>query len=142
MFSRSEVMQPFLGHSTVSGNVMEDLGVTIGKVHALTLLRSHAQKCESLMGFAHDDTSLRSLATDNVDRSATDPRDTIFALLGLSSYPESVTVDYSKSVRDIYVKATREMIIDTTGPSLNIICTTYRSDRPSDHDLPSWIPDF
>jgi hypothetical protein len=149
MFPRAEVMEPFLGHSMVFGNTMEDLGLAMGKVHALTLLRSRAQECESLMGFSHDDTSLRSLAMENIDRSATDPRDMLYALLGLSSCPDSLTVDYSKSVRDIYIKAAREMIIDTTKDgerepvlNLNIICTAYRSERPCDHDLPSWVPDL
>jgi hypothetical protein len=149
MFSRAEIVKPFLGHSTVSGLAMEDLGHAMGKVHALVMLRSRAQACEELMGFRNAATSLRSLAMENIDRSATDPRDMIFALLGLSSCPNSVTVNYSKSVRDIYIKATREMIINVTEdggtpsmPSLNIICTAYRSEQPSAHGLPSWVPDF
>ncbi|KAE8449252.1 hypothetical protein EG329_008419 [Mollisiaceae sp. DMI_Dod_QoI] len=149
MFTRAEVVEPFLSHSTVFGLAMENLGLAMGKVHALTLLRSRAQACEELMGFRDRSTSLRSLAMENIDRSATDPRDMIFALLGLSSCPNSVTVNYSTSVRDIYIKATRAMIIDATEdggrssiPSLNIICTAYRSELPSDHGLPSWVPDF
>lgn len=72
----------------------------------------------------------------------------IYALLGLASCPQSITVDYAKSVRDVYVEATKAMIADISNskddskPSLNIICLAYRTLNSSQLALPSWVPDF
>lgn len=50
--------------------------------------------------------NLESLAT----RSASDPRDVIYAALGLTTGPPKITPDYSKSVMDVYTSAARQTI--------------------------------
>jgi hypothetical protein len=72
----------------------------------------------------------------------------IYALLGLSSCPKAMVVDYAKPVRAVYIEAARVIIADlsndskTKQPSLNIIATVYRSVDESKFDLPSWVPDW
>ncbi|KAE9374994.1 hypothetical protein N431DRAFT_465213 [Stipitochalara longipes BDJ] len=117
----------------------------------LAVQRAETQLAELVGIFKRDKTNLKTLVMTNSDRESTDPRDQIYALLGLASCPESMTVDYSKSrsVRDVYTEATKVMISDVTNnwreppkPSLNIICSAYRAYGRSKHDLPSWVPDF
>jgi len=76
-------------------------------------------------------------------RSASDPRDKIFALLGLISRSNptrqlSISPDYSLSWRLIYERTTLSLIT-TTGSLIPLI-------RVREHDrdplLPSWVPDW
>jgi hypothetical protein len=117
----------------------------------LAMQRAETQLAELIGMFSRDETNLKNLMLINSDRNSTDPRDQIYALLGLSSCPESMAVDYSKSksVRDVYTEATKVMINDVTNnwreppkPSLNIICYAYLAYHYSKHNLPSWVPDF
>lgn len=99
-------------------------------------------------GYKITSTTLHTLVLVNSGRNASDPRDMIYALLGLSSCPKSFDVDYSKSVRQVYVEATKVMIMGisndkkTPKSSLNIICSAYRCYKKSAFGLPSWVPDF
>lgn len=75
---------------------------------------------------------------------ATDPRDKVFALLGLTSNPLSITPTYHDSKRQVYTK-TAVAIINASG-NLDLLCQspwglvgTYGRD---DAALPSWVPDF
>ncbi|KAF4953941.1 hypothetical protein FSARC_12285, partial [Fusarium sarcochroum] len=76
--------------------------------------------------------------------NATDPRDKIFALLGLATNKKKLveppTADYTMTVEEVFVHATR-YIIDT-----DCVCTAWRLGiRQSDKAfprLPSWVPDF
>lgn len=70
---------------------------------------------------------------------ATDPRDKIFALRGLTSDgPELIpTPDYSSPIQDVLIGLTKGLI--AAEKTLDIIC--MRSlDRAIDIDMPSWIP--
>ncbi|KAL3422617.1 heterokaryon incompatibility protein [Phlyctema vagabunda] len=74
---------------------------------------------------------------------ATDPRDKIYGLLGLASDTMGVGVDYSKSVRDVFVDIFRAYT-DTT-QNLDLLCQSQWgvSDVSiSGERLPSWCPDF
>jgi hypothetical protein len=97
--------------------------------------------------------SLESLVCDLAPFQATDPRDSIFALLGLAkdadTLPFNMQPDYCKSVLDVYSQFTTACA--KASGSLDIICrpwaprkkTTWQDDLV-DPDLrfqvPSWIP--
>jgi tetratricopeptide (TPR) repeat protein len=81
-----------------------------------------------------------------------DPKDRIYALLGISSLRKSthpgLKVDYSQSTSEVYRGATRA-IVEETG-RLDVLCLvteagthavtkTYRARQPF---LPSWVPDW
>jgi len=74
---------------------------------------------------------------------ATDPRDKVYALMGLLS-PEdrsSLMVDYTKSVSHVYMEAAEAIV--RRDHSLKLLSAV----QPSDHslhgsDLPSWVPDW
>jgi len=78
----------------------------------------------------------------------TDPRDHIFALLGLSDESCSIRPDYAKTVSRVFLESTTTMI--KTSKRLNVICFGFspeflsvsRTDRRADEIIPSWVPDW
>jgi hypothetical protein len=78
---------------------------------------------------------------------STNLRDLVYTILGLASCPISrMSIDYRKSVRQVFAEATETIIRDiqntsAISQSLNTICTAYR-DSDSRHNLPSWVPDW
>ncbi|KAJ3546964.1 hypothetical protein NM208_g1736 [Fusarium decemcellulare] len=76
---------------------------------------------------------------------ATDPRDKIFASLGLASANDNSSVqwpvaDYTMTTREVYVHATR-YIIDVNGIAEAWRLGIQHSTKAVTH-LPSWVPDF
>ncbi|KAF7919348.1 uncharacterized protein EAE97_011680 [Botrytis byssoidea] len=67
-----------------------------------------------------------------------DPRDRIYALLGLAEDQDSVSPDYTKPVQ-LVLQDTVEILVEKER-SLNIICMLPKSRRMN--GLPSWVPDF
>ncbi|RWA03322.1 hypothetical protein EKO27_g11783 [Xylaria grammica] len=73
-----------------------------------------------------------------------DPRDKIFALLGLATDQEDlerrgVTPDYRKSCREVYTHVTAVMLQQGHLSLLSYIQPRHKSDFG---DLPSWVPDW
>ncbi|OJD36452.1 heterokaryon incompatibility protein [Diplodia corticola] len=85
---------------------------------------------------------LRHLLQYNLNTQATNLRDKVIALLGLTSQEcrDALVPDYSKSITQIYAE-TAKYIIQSTG-DLNILATNTNSDRKSSPPLPSWVPDW
>jgi hypothetical protein len=83
---------------------------------------------------------LRDLIQECRYRRSTDPRDKIYALLGLMGDPMSdlLLPDYSKSVSEVYSNVARYLI--TQIKSLDPICGQQIQGRRG--ELPSWVPDF
>jgi hypothetical protein len=80
---------------------------------------------------------------------STDPRDKIFALLGLSSatqnpgdWPDELAPEYTRPVQDVYAAASKHCIQQTN--SLNILSQSADKDRGKngsrDLEFPSWVP--
>ena len=83
---------------------------------------------------------LRELLWDTRYRSATDPRDKIYSLLGLMGDPMSnlLLPNYTKSVNEVYANAALHIL--TQSSSLDSICGQQILGRRD--DLPSWVPDY
>jgi hypothetical protein len=75
-------------------------------------------------------------------RSATNPRNKVFALLGLANFEKStlppLLADYSLSSMEAFTRATRHVIQQTS--SLCVLFQRKRHKRQS--DFPSWVPDW
>lgn len=83
-----------------------------------------------------------SLVSLNAHFDSTDPRDRIYALLGLDTakkYRDVFRPDYEIKVEDLYVKVAREMIVKEHNIRfLHLAGISYRRSL----SLPSWVPDW
>ncbi|KAJ9148999.1 hypothetical protein NKR23_g4681 [Pleurostoma richardsiae] len=81
---------------------------------------------------------------------ATDPRDTLFAVLGLmiefapmTALPYSVAPDYSKTKRQVFTDFTSWVISHTKSLEiLSFASHCYKRNDAHGLDLPTWVPDF
>lgn len=94
-----------------------------------------------------DDGSLTSSLLDILARfrytNSTDPRDMVFALLGLASNPLSITPSYHASMREVYVSTAATII--NASRNLDLLCQSpwkLFGNTKRDASLPSWVPDF
>ena len=76
---------------------------------------------------------------------ATDPRDKIIALMGLSNNAgpgksTSIVPDYSKPTADLYRDITGHLI--TRERSLTLLSSVEDNQDRQIHELPSWVPDY
>jgi hypothetical protein len=71
---------------------------------------------------------------------STDPRDILFSLLAFRWEVEDfgLTIDYSKSVPEVYFEAAKEILLAGN----TSILTSCQSDGKFAHLLPSWVPDW
>jgi len=85
-------------------------------------------------------TTLRDLLTENRSKFATDPRDKVFALLGLAedSTESRFQPDYSKSVQEVYKETTKEVITR----ELSLAILEYAGLSRLQIELPSWCVDW
>jgi hypothetical protein len=82
--------------------------------------------------------SLLTLLRTFRDRNASDPRDKVYALLGLVQERVSMIPDYSLGDVEVYRQATLESIYNSK--DLSVFSTELG--QKSRSDLPSWIPDW
>lgn len=84
--------------------------------------------------------ALRDLILECRYRQSSDPRDKIYAVLGLMGdrMNDLLQPDYSKSISEVYTNVTRHFI--TQHESLDPICDQQLRGRQQ--GLPSWVPDF
>jgi hypothetical protein len=82
---------------------------------------------------------LHRVRSTGMDMSATDPRDHIFALLGLVGDAGELEIrpDYSKPVAKVYVDVAKKMLV---AGHLSIL--SLASGSSTVPDLPSWVPDW
>jgi hypothetical protein len=88
-----------------------------------------------------DQRSLEGLLFDYWDLEATDPRDKIYALLGIARKID-LTVDYSKSMTQLQFDTAKAMM--TQSRTLNLLCFD-RCNLPSsdvEQRTPSWVFDY
>jgi hypothetical protein len=87
--------------------------------------------------------SLASLLHSYWDKQCSYPRDKIFALLSLVK-SSTMTADYTKREIEIYIEATRSMILESQ--LLQISCMILKSalqvEALLERGLPTWVPDF
>lgn len=114
-------------HDTVSTMVSSVVKTTVIAIHNIRQDSSPISPVSDL------ETLLKRTMTFH----ATDPRDKVFALLGLAHEMdrESIIPDYSKSVMEVYT----ELAIHLLSKNINMIY--FNTNSPA-HDLPSWVPDW
>jgi hypothetical protein len=73
-------------------------------------------------------------------RNATDPRDMVYALVGLTSARDDplMVMEYSQSVRQVYINVVDYVL--SRFQNLDIICAGFPAENI--YQLPSWTPDW
>ena len=84
--------------------------------------------------------TLLQFLSDTRHCKASDPRDKIYAVLGMTpeAGEQALTPDYNLSTRDTFAKVTRFFI--ARDKNLNVLCQVQGT--PSIPDMPSWVPDW
>ncbi|KAF4626362.1 hypothetical protein G7Y89_g11798 [Cudoniella acicularis] len=85
---------------------------------------------------SHD---LFSMLLKHVEKRATDPRDKIYALVGMSSASHTFPIDYSSPVREVYTNLVYSLV--NSSQSMDITCALPKL-SPDKYGLPSWVPDW
>ncbi|KFY33933.1 hypothetical protein V495_08233 [Pseudogymnoascus sp. VKM F-4514 (FW-929)] len=120
------------GHGSVGPMVRR----IFGKVKTIQNQRAKTQ--------AGEESSLLDVLGRFKRSDATDPRDKIYGLLGLTTQRRDIKVDYRKSVADVYAEVTTTEI--NCSGNLDIITQNpFQGDnKPIERlpGLPSWVPDF
>ena len=88
-------------------------------------------------------SSLRSLLENNRMRTATEPRDMIYALRGVidPQLAKSIDVDYGSALGVVYAKAAK-MGIESEQALTVLGSVEYRRTDESRIEMPSWVPDW
>jgi hypothetical protein len=82
---------------------------------------------------------------------STDPRDKVYACLNnVQPRPTNLKADYSKSVVEVYIDATKAVILQDNNLRILAFCERISADTPLldgrerqlIQNLPSWVPDF
>ncbi|KAE8441369.1 hypothetical protein EG329_005472 [Mollisiaceae sp. DMI_Dod_QoI] len=117
-------------------------------INALASFRAH-----EIFNANAPNTSLLNLLCTNHKKFASNPRDKVYGLLGLSDLATSshpgVQINYRRSIRDVYMGVV-EAIVDTTS-KLEVLCVScpeigeglqqqIKGNRRT--DLPTWTPDW
>jgi hypothetical protein len=70
---------------------------------------------------------------------ATDPRDKVFALVGLSHGVDPDFIDYKLNMHEVFIRGARFVIRDNAATALQILSLVRGHNRGV---LPSWVPDW
>lgn len=82
---------------------------------------------------------LLELLLSHKSKKSTDPKDKVYALVGISSSQHTFgTIDYSLSIPEIYTHTARHII--STSKKLDVICVKQHD--LGQYGLPSWVPDW
>ncbi|KAJ5035004.1 uncharacterized protein L3040_008266 [Drepanopeziza brunnea f. sp. 'multigermtubi'] len=82
---------------------------------------------------------LLELLLSHKSKKASDPKDKVFALVGVSDSAHTFgLIDYSLSMRDVYIHTARHII--SISQSLDVICVKQLD--ANQYELPPWAPDW
>jgi hypothetical protein len=71
---------------------------------------------------------------------ATNPRDHVYALIGLADDGADFKVDYTKPVSEVFCDTARQIL--SSSQNLSLLNLVGNAQRRSDVTLPSWVPDW
>ena len=129
-------------HLAVTGKIrdrsMKKVAPTLTKMDLFSLIEFYAQRSYYQEKSTDHKTNLDGLLIRTADRQAHDPRDHVFALLGLVPQLErNIIADYHMEVQDVYQQAMLNSF-QTSGDTELLIQATGSKNL----ELPSWCVDF
>lgn len=123
-------------------------GRSIGPAHAN--LTTAMNRVQDLVSFQEQSTKgnlpFDEVASQFRTRRATDPRDKVYGLLGISQGVSTASIDYRLSPVQVFEATTREFLDNRKNLDLLIHCTELAKSRShritTTAGLPSWVPDW
>ena len=90
----------------------------------------------------HDEGQLQSVLEISRSFQSSDPRDKVYAVLGLCKgvHRGEIIPDYAKTVADVYIEVTEVLL--RTSKNLNALSMVEDRLYRNRDDLPSWVPDY
>lgn len=121
------------GHFLVSAHA--DLATAMNRVQDLDNFQEQARK---------GNLPFDEVASQFRTRNATDPRDKVYGLLGISQGVSTASIDYSLSPVQVFDSTTREFLDYRKNLDLLSHCTGLVKSRrtTTTAGLPSWVPDW
>ncbi|KAL9120434.1 MAG: hypothetical protein Q9187_003013 [Circinaria calcarea] len=112
---------------SVSIRVLQSPPLTFGM---LCTIRDHRKDTTRIQGIGN-------LLHGTIAFEATNPRDKVFALLGLAHEDDrsAIDVDYSNSVQQVYTQVAKHLL----RKDIHALCCSVNSQS---HNLPSWVSDW
>ncbi|KAM7193305.1 Heterokaryon incompatibility protein (HET) domain containing protein [Rhypophila sp. PSN 637] len=134
----NEVIADIFNPGTKAGNSLD----TWTLVSSLIRIGARRQVALVVGGTrSQDRAGLDVLLKDHRDTKATDPRDKVYALLGLTSDPlGDLKVDYESPVEVIYTRTARHLC--RLHEDLRIFGHRELNRHRKNNHLPSWVPEF
>jgi hypothetical protein len=130
--STHKALGRYTPRSDIGRNAVELLQThTASRAHSMEDTRKQLRKGK---------LGLSRLIHISVLRSATDPRDKIYGLLGMTDNDPALQPDYTLSVAEVYTTATKAMLLhDRDLRALSFLVDSHLDRQPN---LPSWALDF
>lgn len=83
---------------------------------------------------------LFEIVIKHITKQASDPRDKIYAFVGVSNEDKSYPIDYSLPVSQVYMHFVQHIIVQSK--TLDVICAVPWNGNDSSVNLPSWVPNW
>lgn len=112
---------------------------SISEIFASPQLINNQRKCAREMEKGGTESTLLDVLARFRHTESTDPRDMVFALLGLASNTLGIKADYHKPKRDVYIDVARTLI--DYSANLDILCQSAWG-LHNEETLPKWVPNF
>jgi hypothetical protein len=130
----------YLACQRMTGSGFFPFSAQISKLTYLGDWRGYFQKMD---GYEREEAFDLKVFIDSRDKSATDPRDKVYALRGIANsvIVEGITVDYNNSVERVYTDLAKHLL--KAQPGLRVLSAVVLQHRKySTLHLPSWVPDW
>jgi hypothetical protein len=105
------------------------------------LIAQHGESWHELLKRDESSIGMLELLRDHSESLCSNPRDKVYALLGISLPYHGIELDisYSVSVSQVYSNVAQYIICGSKRLDILLFCNRFRSDQ---YTLPSWIPDW
>jgi len=125
----------FMDIATVLGVNTEETFAGIARIFQISSLRHRRQRNDSI--------SVAELLRFGLEFDATDRRDKVFALLGLTTQdlPKDLDPDYEKTEQQVYTEA-MHFVLGRSYSDFHLLTSIGSESRDRVENIPSWVPDF
>ena len=125
----------FMDIATVLGVNTEETFAGIARTFQISSLRHRRQRNDSI--------SVAELLRFGLEFDATDRRDKVFALLGLTTQdlPKDLDPDYEKTEQQVYTEA-MHFVLGRSCSDFHLLNSIGSESRDRVENIPSWVPDF